>query len=241
MNVSTSRHPSCNRAPSRRVERDNATYATLTGNVIWPAQKGGLVIDGRGGEVVTLEGQIQNALIGPLNVSNAYRVVYVSRSASASRIEVEGILAKVTDACIRAHADVVIVHDTHCTMTGGPQSGGVNMPFGLDVTGGAKALVENSSFNGFDWEAPPYRYWSGEGITIEKEVGTAEFHDVSANDNSDAGFDIKPFATLTAVSAANNCRNFRFWSGAEVGTLTTGDTILRGGISSCSGVWKTGR
>jgi hypothetical protein len=212
----------------------------LTGDVVWPGLSQSEPIDGRGDEIVTLRGFVPSALIGPAIARNAYRVVYVSRDATVSRFEIRGLEAQVTDACVRAHADVVVVRKAHCTMTGGPQSGGVNMPFGLQITSAKTVYVEDSSFDGFQWQAPPYRYWNGDGITMEIDVASAQFRRVSANNNSDAGFDVRPFAILSDVSAENNCRNFRFWSGADAGTLTTGDTIKRGGISSCSGIWLNG-
>ena len=82
--------------------------------------------------------------------------------------------------------------------------------------------------------------WNGEGVSIERGVAGVQFRRVSANHNTDAGFDLKPFAIMSDVSAANNCRNFRFWSGGDVGTLTTGDVVKRGGTSSCSGIWLSG-
>jgi hypothetical protein len=212
----------------------------LTGNVVWPEQRQVTPIDGGGDEVVTLRGLVPSAIIGPASVRNTYRVVYVSLSAIVSRFEVRDLKAQVTDACVRAHADVVVVRGTHCTMTGGPQEGGVNMPFGLQITSARTVSVEDSSFDGFQWRAPANRYWNGDGITMERDVASAQFRRVSANNNSDAGFDVRPYAILSDVSAANNCRNFRFWSGADAGTLTTGDTIKRGGISSCSGIWLNG-
>lgn len=217
-----------------------ATAVFLTGEVKWPATPHGSPLDAGGDEVVTLRGTVPNALVGPAYVRNSYRVLYVSRSATVGRLEVRGLEALVTDACIRAHADVVVVHDTHCRMTGGPQAGAVNMPFGLQITSAKSVLVENSSFDAFRWTAPAYRYWNGDGITIESGVASAQFRDVSANGNTDAGFDVRPYAILSNVAASGNCRNFRFWSGAEAGTLTTGDSVKRGGISSCSGIWLNG-
>jgi hypothetical protein len=45
---------------------------------------------------------------------------------------------------------------------------------------------------------------------------------------------------MSDVSAADNCRNFRFWGGGDVGTLTSGDSIKRGGTSGCSAIWLNG-
>jgi hypothetical protein len=212
----------------------------LTGDVSWPGAAGSAAIDAGGDEVVTLRGHVPNAIIGPAMVRNAYRVVTVSRSANVSRMLVQGLTAQVTDACVRAQADVVVVRDTRCLMTGGPQSGGINMPFGLDVISARTVSVEDSRFEGFQWRSGPNRYWNGDGITIERGVEGVQFRRVSSNDNTDAGFDVRPFALLSDVSASGNCRNFRFWSGAEAGTLTTGDVVKRGGISSCSAIWLNG-
>ena len=170
----------------------------------------------------------------------SYRAIYVGRPAVVGRFAVEGLSALVTYSCIRAHADVVVVRNTHCAMTDGPQSGSVNMPFGLNITAAKTVLVEDSSFDSFQWRAPANRYWNGDGITIEAGVAGAQFRRVTANDNTDAGFDVRPFALMSDVSASGNCRNFRFWSGGDVGTLTTGDAIKRGGTSACSGIWLNG-
>ena len=213
----------------------------LTGTIAWPGFSPPLSIQGDPElELLSLEGTVPAAMIGPATVRNAFQVVHVSQSATVGRLEVRGLDAQVTDACVRGHADVVVIHEVHCTMTGGPQVGRVNIPFGLQVSGGSSVSVTNSSFQGFLWTGPSDRYWIGEGVTIESGVTGVQFESVTSNGNTDAGFDIKPFVVMDHVSAFDNCRNFRFWSGADVGTLTTGDSIKRGGISACSGIWLNG-
>jgi hypothetical protein len=214
---------------------------SLTGDVAWPGFGRGAAIEGSpDDDVVTLEGVVPSATIGPATVRDAYRVVYVSREAAVGRLAVDGLSAEVTYSCIRAHADVVVVRNMRCVMTGGPQFGRVNMPFGLNITVARTVYVEDSRFDGFQWEAPANRYWNGDGITIERDVAGVQFRRVTANDNTDAGFDVRPFALMSDVSASGNCRNFRFWAGGDVGTLTTGDAIKRGGTSACSGIWMNG-
>lgn len=213
----------------------------LTGAVSWPGFSAPLLIDGDPElELLSLEGAVPTAVIGPAIVRNAFQVVHVSQSATVGRLEVRGLQAEVTDACVRGHADVVIIDRVYCTMKGGPQTGRVNIPFGLQVSGGSKVSVTNSSFQGFLWSGPENRYWIGEGVTIEEGVTGVQFDSVTSNGNTDAGFDIKPFVRMNNVSAFDNCRNFRFWSGADVGTLTTGDTIKRGGKTDCAGIWLSG-
>jgi len=214
---------------------------SLTGSVAWPGLDRGAAIEGSpDDDVVILEGNVPSAAIGPATVRDAYRVVYVSREATVGRFAVDGLSAQVTYSCIRAHADVVVVRNMRCAMTGGPQSGRVNMPFGLNITAARTASIEDSSFDGFQWRTASNRYWNGDGITIERDVAGVQFRRVTANDNTDAGFDVRPFALMSDVSASGNCRNFRFWSGGDVGTLTTGDAIKRGGTSACSGIWLNG-
>jgi hypothetical protein len=213
----------------------------LTGEVVWPGAVGPASIQGvQNDDVVILHDAVPNALIGPASVQGAYRVVYTSHSATVGRFAVDGLIANVTYSCIRAHAEVVIIRNMRCAMIGGPQSGRVNMPFGLNITAARTVSIEDSSFNGFQWRAAANRYWNGDGITIERDVAGVQFRRVTANDNTDAGFDVRPYTLMSDVSASGNCRNFRFWSGGDVGTLTTGDAIKRGGVSACSGIWMNG-
>lgn len=213
----------------------------LTGDAVWPGAGRIYWLNARStDDLVNLRGNVPHARIGPAKIATPYRALYVSRSATVGTIHVDGIDARVTDGCIRAHADRVVVRRTSCSMVRGPQSGRVNMPFGLQITSARQVIVEDSSFDGFLWRAPGDRYWNGDGVTIENDVQAARFDRVSANGNTDAGFDVRPHAIMSDVSAADNCRNFRFWSGGDVDTLTTGDTIKRGGTSSCSGIWLNG-
>jgi hypothetical protein len=213
----------------------------LSGDVAWPALTDGAIIYTAGDDdVVTLRGGVPGATLGPFIVRDSHRAIDVSSSATVGRLAVSSLDAQVTGGCIRAHADVVVVRNTHCVMVGGPQSGGVNMPFGLEVIAARTVSIEDSSFDGFQWQAPADRYWNGDGITIERGVAGVQFRRVRADGNTDAGFDVRPFALMSDVSAAGNCRNFRFWSGGDVGTLTTGDAVKRGGTSACSGIWLNG-
>jgi hypothetical protein len=214
---------------------------SLTGEVAWPGAQRGAAIEGSpDDDVVTLQGNVPTAAIGPATVRGAYRVVYVSREATVGRFAVDGLNAQVTYSCIRAHAEVIVIRNMRCAMRGGPQTGRVNMPFGLNITAAKTVSIEDSSFDGFQWRAPANRYWNGDGITIERDVAGVQFRRVTANDNTDAGFDVRPFALMSDVSASGNCRNFRFWSGGDVGALTTGDSVKRGGTSACSGIWMNG-
>src|SRR5690349_22629430 len=163
----------------------------LTGDVAWPGPTADAVVYTAGDDdVVTLRGGVPTASIGPFTVRDSHRAIDVSRSAVVGRLAVTGLQAEVTGGCIRAHADVVVVRNIHCVMIDGPQSGGVNMPFGLEVIAAKTVSIEDSSFDGFQWQAPANRYWNGDGVTIEREVAGVQFRRVRANDNTDAGFDV---------------------------------------------------
>jgi hypothetical protein len=213
----------------------------LSGDVVWPEfADAAVVYSAPDDDVVTLRGGVPNAAIGPLTVRDSYRALDVSSSAIIGRLAVSGVHAEVTGGCIRAHADVVVVRNTHCTMVDGPQSGSVNMPFGLEIISAKTVSIEDSSFDGFQWRTSENHYWNGDGVTIERDVAGVQFRRVRADGNTDAGFDVRPYALMSDVSASGNCRNFRFWSGGDVGTLTTGNAIKRGGTSACSGIWLNG-
>jgi hypothetical protein len=219
-----------------------AARTELTGDVVtWPNPASAPAVYAAGdSDVVTLSGVVTSATMGPARIRDSYRALDVAPDATVGRYEAHDLDAQVAAACIRTHADVVVIRRARCLMTGASQTGRINMPFGLQVIAARTVLVEDSSFDGFQWQAPENRYWQGEGVSIERGVAGVQFRRVTANHNTDAGFDIKPYAIMSDVSAEDNCRNFRFWSGADVGTLTSGDTMKRGGISSCSGIWLNG-
>lgn len=210
----------------------------VTGSARWP---GNTALDAAHTDnVFELHGTVSNTAIGPVFIRNAFRAIDTSSDADVNQFTVEGLTAEVTGGCIRTHGRNIVIRNTRCTMVGGPQHGDVNIPFGLQVTSGNRIVVENSHFDGFTWEAPPWRYWIGEGISIERGVEGVTLRNVAADGNTDAGFDIKPFARLDQVSASGNCRNFRFWSGADAVRLTAGETVKRGGNTSCSAIWLNG-
>jgi hypothetical protein len=114
------------------------------------------------------------------------------------------------------------------------------LPEGLHIRGGSDIRVENSVFSGFRTELASNEYWNGDGVTAERGITGLSFTDVQSNDNTDAGFDIKSPVKMDRVSAWGNCRNYRFWSDADVGAMSVGQTVSRGGISSCPGIWIKG-
>ncbi|MEO6381856.1 MAG: hypothetical protein ABIO35_07635 [Nitrobacter sp.] len=183
---------------------------------------------------------VNGARVGPVEIVNAYEAVETHPKAQVSDLVIDGVNAAVQRGCVRVIGERVVVRNLRCTMVGGPQSDIRNLPFGLHVRGGQHIQVENSVFSGFQWAGSGNAYWNGDGVSVERNVSDISLTDVTADNNTDAGFDIKSWARLDRVSASGNCRNFRFWAGAEVGTMTVGEVVKRGGSSSCMGVWVGG-
>ncbi|MBD2211624.1 hypothetical protein H6G64_22450 [Calothrix sp. FACHB-156] len=76
-------------------------------------------------------------------------------------------------------------------------------------------------------------YWNGDGFTAEANVSDLRFEDTSAAGNTDGGYDIKAKNTvLIRAKAADNKRNFRFWSKIDVQDCVGVEPRCRGG-SGC--------
>ena len=114
------------------------------------------------------------------------------------------------------------------------------LPEGLQIRFGYNILVERSSFTNFQMILDQKAYWNGDGVAVERGVSSISFRDVRSDNNTDAGFDVKSPVTMDNVSASGNCRNYRFWSDADLGTVRVGDVVWRGGSSQCVGIWVAG-
>jgi len=189
--------------------------------------------------VVALRGAIRGGRIGPVTISGAYRAIETSKTASVSDLVVDGLMGHVQRECYRVRGDRITIRNVHCDMIDGPQKS-PNLPEGLHIEAGSDILVERSSFKGFQMTIPGNRYWNGDGIAAERDVSGLTIRDVVADDNTDAGFDIKPPVKMDQVSASGNCRNFRLWSDSEIGTMTVGNSIKRGPKTTCAGLWVKG-
>lgn len=208
----------------------------------WPVAD--TTIDAQGGTAVVLSGSVSDATIGPVTVENAFRVVETKDNlAVINGLKITGLTGQaVQRECIRLRGTVtdVTIDGVNCTFRDTPQTS-PNIPEGLHLEAGDGVTIQNSSFNGFQMTMGPGSYWNGDGIATERAATNIRIIDVSADDNTDAGFDLKSSNTwLDGVSAKNNTRNYRFWGAISAGTITVGDTLKRGGISSTAGIWIEG-
>jgi hypothetical protein len=187
-----------------------------------------------------LRGNVRGEHVRPLSINGAYRVIDTAQDATVSGLTIDGVQANVTRDCIRVRGDAITIRNVHCAMIGPPKTSMRFLPEGLHIRGGSNVRVENSSFKGFQTALGPEQYWNGDGVTAERAISELSFRNVQSTNNSDAGFDIKSPVQMDDVSASGNCRNYRFWSDAIVGTMQAGQTVRRGGISSCAGIWIQG-
>lgn len=202
----------------------------------------GRALDGEGGNaVIVLRDQVHGARITGVTIVNAERAIETNRGADVSDLVVDGLDGRVQRECFRVRGDRITIRNTHCSLVGGPRRGMRNLPGGLHIESGSDILIENSSFEGFQMVGDDRQYLNGDGISAERPVRGLTIRNVTANNNSDAGFDIKPPVTMDAVSATGNCRNYRLWNNADIGTMTVGDVVKRGGSNSCIGIWVKGR
>lgn len=86
----------------------------------------------------------------------------------------------------------------------------------------------------------PSDYWNGDGFVAEEHVSDIYFEDTSASGHTDAGYDIKASnSVLVRTQAADNKRNYRFWSTANVQDCVGIEPRCRGGRSCQAQVYVT--
>ncbi|MDZ7957341.1 MAG: hypothetical protein RMY34_05460 [Aulosira sp. DedQUE10] len=83
-------------------------------------------------------------------------------------------------------------------------------------------------------------YWNGDGFTAEANVSDISFEDTSASGNTDGGYDIKAKnSVLIRAKAADNKRNFRFWSKIDVQDCIGIEPRCRGGSGCLAQIYAT--
>lgn len=82
-------------------------------------------------------------------------------------------------------------------------------------------------------------YWNGDGFAAERGVHDVRFENTRAFGNTDGGYDIKSTRTvLVGAVAADNKRNFRFWSkDARATGCVSVSPLRRGGSGTQAQVW----
>ena len=176
---------------------------------------------------VRLSGRVSDSQIGPIHIVGAYRAVETFGSDAVIRnlritqfrandLEREGI---------RLRGDVrgVRIEDFDIRMRDTPQTR-PHLPEGIAIQSGSGIVIRNGRLSGFRLRPVKGKYPNGDGIAAERAVSGLRIEAVEANDNSDAGFDLKSRGTrLENLIARRNFRNYRFWGEVDAGTLTSVD------------------
>ena len=120
-------------------------------------------------------------------------------------------------------ADGIFIRDFDIRMRAQPQVS-LDLPTGIALYSGRNLRVENGHLSGFRMVDEPGKYPNGDGLSSERPVDGLNISNVTSDDNSDGGFDLKGSnITLTDLSATRNYRSYRFWGGVHAGTLTSID------------------
>ncbi|HEX8485064.1 right-handed parallel beta-helix repeat-containing protein [Sphingomonas sp.] len=166
--------------------------------------------------------------IGPVWYDGWYRAIEGSNTAPSVGVTVRGV--KITNAardgisfCAAREVTVEDFDISH----GDAFNVGADLPTGIGFgrsgcgVSGGNITIRNGRVSGFRMGKQAGVYLNGDGMAIERYTGVL-ITNVTAEDNADAGFDLKSTGTrLDALVARRNGRNFRFWGSGDAGTLTS--------------------
>jgi len=193
---------------------------------------------------VVLRGRIDGKRIGPKKIKGAYRAIETEKDgAEIKNLVIDGLVAEQLQRegiRLRGAVENVTIRNFTLTHSATPNVP-PHLPEGIHIQAGRNIVIENGTISGFQMTMPPDKYWNGDGIATEKTVDGVTIRNVTSNDNTDAGFDLKSSnTTLDRVSASGNKRNFRFWESTKIGTMTVGEIVKRGGAYGTAGIWIKG-
>lgn len=175
---------------------------------------------------ILLQGRVSDSQVGPARVRGAYRAVETAANGVLRNIRIDGLEA--TDLQrdgirLRGNVDGVTISNFTLRMRSTPQAR-PHLPEGIAITSGRNITIRDGRISGFRLRGAAGRYPNGDGIAAERAVSSLRIERVEANDNSDAGFDLKSRSTrLNALTARRNHRNYRFWGDVTAGTLMSVD------------------
>lgn len=185
----------------------------------------------------------RNATIRDLNIDGAVRVIDSVKGATAANMMIDGLHAiNLSRGLARFRGSSSgVIQNSSARFSATPQIA-PNFPIGLHFEEQANNwTIRNVTVAGAQMVMDEKAYWNGDGIATERTTHDFRFVDVTSNDNTDAGFDLKGGNSyLDRVSASGNARNYRLWTSVRAGTLNTGDTVRRGGKGPTAGIWVKG-
>lgn len=210
-------------APTTGSRLTNGVF--LTTKAAWPG------IDNialSGGRAISARGRIEGSTVGPVNVDGAYSAFYTADDSRIRNLRISNI--KVTQAQregirLRGDVDGVVICNFSIRMRPEPQSG-THLPEGIAIYNGKNILLQDGFLSGFKMHDVAGEYTNGDGVSSERPVERLTIRRVTANDNSDGGFDLKSKDTyLYDTRAERNFRNYRFWTQVTTGTIRSADPV----------------
>jgi len=178
-----------------------------------------------------------------IEVSHAYRVIETRSGTTARNIIIENLTGRsiIREGIrLRGAIDGFTLRNFRLEHSATPNHP-PDLPEGIHIMSGRNFVLEKGQISDFQMIMAADRYWNGDGIATERGVTGVTIHDVTVEDNTDAGLDLKSSENfLDDVTAARNNRNFRFWSDVEAGTLRSIDPTKRGGTASSAHIQITG-
>lgn len=175
---------------------------------------------------ILLQGRVSDSRMGPARIRGAYRAVETAGNGVLRNVHIDGLEAtnlQRDGIRLRGSVDGVTISNFTLRMRSAPQAR-PHLPEGIAIMSGRNITIRDGRISGFRLRGAKGRYPNGDGIAAERGVSSLRIERVEANDNSDAGFDLKSRSTrLNALTARRNYRNYRFWGDVTAGTLMSVD------------------
>jgi hypothetical protein len=197
----------------------------LTSNNIWTVP----LMQMNGGVAVRIKGTVENGTVGPVRIEGAKHAVYSEAGSVIRDLNIADFEAfELHREGIRLRGDVnrVTIRNFNIRMRAQKQVS-PDLPIGITILEGSNISISDGYIGGFQMEWVKGTYTNGDGIASERPVDSLLIERVTANDNSDAGFDLKSSNTvLNDTYAQGNKRNYRFWATVRTGTITSGTPLV---------------
>ena len=218
----------CNAFPSQPASTTGShvyQQVDLDTQTAWPGIDN-ITLTTSSSRAINAAGTIESSTVGPVNVTGASYAFFTWNDSYIRNLAISNI--KVTEARregirLRGNVDGVTIRDFSIRMRDVPETGS-NLPEGIKISEGQNIVIEDGCISNFKMVEVAGTYTNGDGIAAERPVNNLTIRRVSANDNSDAGFDLKSNNTfMYDTRAERNFRNYRFWTKATTGTIYSAD------------------
>jgi hypothetical protein len=208
-----------------------AQSISISSGTAYPPEPPALVAPGVNGALIFKQ-NADGFRIGPVSVAQAYRAVETVLGTTISNGAIAGLTAQdlQRDGIRLRNAVNVTISDFDLKMRAAPQTG-THLPEGIAISAGQNITIRNGKVGGFRMASVAGKYTNGDGIATEGDVDGLLIENVTAYNNSDAGFDIKGRnVILRDLTAIDNNRAFRIWSPSAQATTLTAENFTGAGL-----------